>query len=73
MARRRNMVLDSEDEDTPERALSEGVTLMDINKNDRHQNKKQDIAQSITPEDEHMIDASPPPPAARRHQYQAYT
>ncbi|KAF3043339.1 hypothetical protein E8E11_005737 [Didymella keratinophila] len=57
--RRRNVVLDSEDEDIPERGLSEGLTLLDIDTSDRHQRKKRATAPGPSSDDEHMSDASP--------------
>jgi len=71
--RRRNVVLDSEDEETPEHALSEGLTLIDISASDRHQRKKRATAPELSSEDEHITDASPPLLAAQPQGYQANT
>jgi predicted acylesterase/phospholipase RssA len=65
--RRRNTVLDSSDEETPERALSESLLAIEITTHARHRRKRRAMPPDCLAEDEYTSDASTAAPP-RQHQ-----
>jgi hypothetical protein len=68
--RRCDVVLDTSDEETPERALSKGLIAIEITTHARHRRKRRAMPPDCLAEDEHISDAST---ATQPRQYQANT